>query len=76
MRTTVDLPDDLHAVLSSLARDRRTSLSRTVVDLLRQRVGGGEGEARYEGVDASGLPLVRLPGVVTSEDVRTLEDEG
>lgn len=76
MRTTVDIPDDLHATLSSLARDRHTSLSRTVVDLLRQGLGGGEGTARYLGPHPkTGLPSWTVGHVVTTEDVRSLEDE-
>jgi predicted DNA-binding protein len=39
MRTTVELPDDRHERLTSLARDRGTTLSRTVADLVRHGLG-------------------------------------
>jgi predicted DNA-binding protein len=40
VRTTVDLPDELHARLTSLSRDRGTTLSRTLADLVRAGLGG------------------------------------
>lgn len=79
MRTTVDLPDDLHQMLRSLAHERDSSLSRTVTDLLRERLGGGAATApgpRYVGPnDRSGLPTWTVGRMVTSEDVRSLDDE-
>ena len=78
MRTTVDIPDDLHAILRSVARDRGTSLSQTVTDLVRERLHGGRERdvPRYVGRDEeTGLPVVRLGQVVTGDDVRALEDE-
>jgi len=74
MRTTIDLPDDLHRRARSIARDTSRSLSATVADLMRR----GLGEARAHEVSRSertGLPVVRLGTVITSEDVRVLEDE-
>lgn len=35
MRTTIDLPDDLHQRAMSIARDTSRTLSETVADLLR-----------------------------------------
>jgi hypothetical protein len=79
MRTTVDLPPDLHRAALALARDRRQSLSRTVAELMRlglQAPGtdeGGAGELRYRNgfptlTGGSGQPI-------TAEDVRGLDDE-
>ncbi len=75
MRTTVDLPDDLHRATTSLARDRGQSLSQIVSELIRQALQpqGGDGGV---GIDAAtGLPLVRVGHPVTSEMVRTATDE-
>lgn len=75
MRTTVDLPEDLHRIMTALARDRRQSLSQTVADLLRRAL-QSDGQPTAAAFDAaSGLPVVRLGRPITSEDVRTLEDE-
>jgi predicted transcriptional regulator len=74
MRTTIDLPDDLHRLARAIARDTSRSLSATVADLMRR----GLGEMREPALarsERTGLPVVRLGKVVTSEDVRSLDDE-
>jgi len=74
MRTTIDLPDDLHRLARAIARDTSRSLSATVADLMRR----GLGEVREPELTRSertGLPVLRLGKVVTSEDVRALDDE-
>ena len=74
MRTTIDLPDDLHRLTRAIARDTSRSMSETVVELMRR----GLGEMREPEVarsERTGLPVVRLGKVVTSEDVRALDDE-
>lgn len=78
MRTTIDLPEDLHRIASAIARDTGRSLSQTVAELLRRGLsaGVGEGERPAYGVDATtGLPTVRSRRVITAEDVRALDDE-
>lgn len=74
MRTTIDLPDDLHQIASSIARDTSRSLSEIVVDLMRRAL---DAEPRPEiGRDAvTGFPTIRLGRTITTEDVRSLEDE-
>jgi hypothetical protein len=75
MRTTVDLPDDLHKQALAIARDTSRTLSETVTDLMRRGLSqGGAGEMARSAV--TGLPVVRLGTVVTTEDVRALDDEG
>ena len=74
MRTTIDLPDDLHRQALSIARDTSRTLSEIVAELMRR--GLGQGKA----LDVShsrrtGLPLVTLGRVVTTDDVRSLDDE-
>ncbi len=74
MRTTIDLPEDLHRIALAIARDQETSLSQTVVQLM-QRGLGTTGSARLSTSERTGLEVVQLGRVVTSEDVRALEDD-
>ena len=75
MRTTVDLPDDLHRAVTSLARDRGQSLSQTVSELMRRAL-RPDTEGERVGVDATtGLPVVCLGTPVTTEMVRAAVDE-
>jgi hypothetical protein len=73
MRTTIDLPDDLHAIASSLAHDRGCSLSSAVVDLLRRALGPA---TEVEVIDMrTGFPLLAAGRPVTTDDIRSLDDE-
>jgi Arc/MetJ family transcription regulator len=74
MRTTVDLPADLHAQAVAIARDTHRTLSETVALLMRRGLGEGRpaGLARSA---ATGLPVVHVGRVITTEDVRGLEDD-
>jgi hypothetical protein len=74
MRTTLDLPDDLHQQALAIARDTHRTLSQTVADLIRRGLGAGS-TAAIARDSRTGLPLVSVGTVVTSEDVRSLEDE-
>jgi macrodomain Ter protein organizer (MatP/YcbG family) len=73
VRTTIDLPNDLHRVMAALARDRGQTLSQTVADLLELALGDSSVDITVS--EITGLPVVRLGRPVTSEDVRSLEDE-
>jgi hypothetical protein len=80
MRTTVDLPGDLHAIAQGLARDTDRSLSQTVVWLMRRGLTADDRVAEtaapeYHTNPSTGLPVVRSARPVTSEDVRSLEDD-
>lgn len=80
MRTTIDLPEDLHRIATAIARDTGKSLSQTVAELVRRglRAPAGVAEAApapYRVDQRTGLPVVRSKRTVTSEDVRALEDE-
>ena len=74
MRTTIDLPDDLHKQALAIARDTHRTLSETVADLIRRGLGAGR-TASLSTDPRTGLPLASVGTVVTSEDVRSLEDE-
>jgi predicted transcriptional regulator len=74
VRTTIDLPNDLHKQAQAIARDTHQSLSATVVGLIRRGLSAGSTTAISTDT-RTGLPLVNVGTVVTSEDVRSLEDE-
>jgi hypothetical protein len=74
VRTTIDLPDDLHKQALAIARDTHRTLSETVANLIRRGLGAGS-TATISRDPRTGLPLVSVGTVVTSEDVRSLEDE-
>lgn len=83
MRTTIDLPSELHHVVSSVALHTRRSMNQTVADLIRRGLAVAPGSAAAA-ADAgpalcisaiTGLPEIRSPRPVTAEDVRALEDE-
>lgn len=75
MRTTIDLPADLHDAARSIARDRGTSMSEAVADLIRRGL-GQSGPIVYGRSQLTGLPTATVGRVVTSEDVRSLADDG
>ena len=83
MRTTLDLPEDLHRIATSLARHNKRSLGQIVAELMRRGLDAqvkpanrmAEPQAFYR-IDAlTGLPVVRSPRPITDEDVKALEDE-
>ncbi len=74
MRTTVDIPEDLHRQASSIARDTSRSLSDTVAYLIRRGLGqGSAGEVSRSAM--TGLPVVKLGTIITTEDVRAVDDD-
>jgi len=74
MRTTVDLPEDLHAKAVAISRDTHRTLSETVAELMRRGLGQGQ-DAEVTTSARTGLPVVHLGRTITTEDVRALEDE-
>lgn len=74
MRTTVDLPEDLHKQALSIARDTSQTLSETVAALMRRGLGQAH-PSRASRSPRTNLPVVSLGKIVTSEDVRSLEDD-
>jgi hypothetical protein len=73
MRTTIDLPDDLHRQAISIARDTSRTLSETVADLIRRGLSYGQ-SADIARSPVTGLPVIRLGTPVSTDDVRALED--
>jgi hypothetical protein len=82
MRTTVDIPEPLHRIATSLAQHTGRSFSQTVVALmergLQTPVPAAEAKAQApEGIGPqihplTGLPVTRSRRLVTPEDVATL----
>ena len=81
MRTTIDLPSDLHHAVTSIAAHARKSMNQTVAELIRRGlaqppVAGDVSANPAMRIDKqTGLPVIRSPRPVTAEDVRALEDE-
>jgi hypothetical protein len=74
MRTTIDLPEDLHAQAVALARDTHQSLSQAVAALIRRGLDtGGGGEVARSA--RTGLPVTHVGRTITTEDIRRLEDD-
>lgn len=73
MRTTVDLPDDLHAVARQLAHESGRSMSDVIADLVRR--GLGSGSVPPVATSRRGMPVISIGRVVTAEYVRSLDDE-
>ena len=74
MRTTVDLPDDLHRQVRAIAGDTRRTFSDTVADLMRRGL-HSDATVSMSRSPKTGLPVVSVGTVVTTEDVRSLDDQ-
>lgn len=78
MRTTIDLPADLHTILTSLAVHQRSSLSQTASELIRRGLCAPPAAVRGAKLSthrATGLPVLRTSRPITAADVKALEDE-
>jgi len=81
MRTTIELPDDLHRIATSLARHSQRSLGQIVAELMRRGLEvpasrASEPQAVYRIDGETGLPLIVGGGrVMTDDDVHALEDQ-
>lgn len=76
MRTTIDLPDDLHQAATQIAHDRHQTLSRTVASLLRSALAGGQHGTTLEIDPDSGLPTMHVGRRITAEDVAAVDEDG
>ena len=74
MRTTIDLPDDLHRLALYIARDTSKTLSETVADLIRRGLSERQTPQLYRS-ERTRLLVIDLGKVTTTEDIRSLEDE-
>jgi len=74
MRTTVDLPDDVHAAARSIARDRGITMSDAIAELIRRGL-GQSGSVEFGRSERTGLPVARIGRTVSLDDVRSLEED-
>jgi predicted transcriptional regulator len=72
MRTTIDLPSDLHDLARQLAHDRRRSMSEVIADLIRLGLGHDDTTVSRS---MRGMPQISVGRSITAEDVRSLDDE-
>lgn len=82
MRTTVDLPENLHRITLGMARHTGRSLSQTIVELVERGLAAplqtSDADRPPSGLQThpvTGLPVSRSRRLVTPEDVAELEDE-
>lgn len=72
MRTTVDLPDDIHDLARELAHQQNRTMSDVLTELIRMGLTPSE-----PGLPSpTGMPTISVGRTVTAEDVRSLEDDG
>ena len=74
MRTTIDLPEDLHQRVRAIARDTSRTFSETAAELMRRGL-SRERPITVTISEVTGLPVVDLGIVITTEDVKALDDE-
>jgi hypothetical protein len=75
VRTTIDMPDDLHRTALAIARDTSRSLSEIVADLMRRGLGEAGPSGPIGKSSVTGLPVLRLGRTITTEDVRAFDDD-
>lgn len=75
MRTTIDLPPDLHALARELAHQQHKTLSQVITECVRRGLDIAPDGALTVSTSPSGFPIVSGGKPVTAEDVRSLEDE-
>jgi len=76
MRTTVDLPDNLHHIALGLARHTGRSLSQAVVELMQLGLATHPSDVALEQFmidDGTGLPVARSQRLSTADDVTAVE---
>ena len=73
MRTTIDLPADLHHMARQIAHEQHRSMSSVLAELVRRGLRADEREATI--ITRNGLPVLKTHGIITMEDVRRARDE-
>ncbi len=73
MRTTIDLPAELHELARQLAHHSHRSMSAVIAELIRL----GLRQPRSDMTSSRrGMPQLSVGRPVTAEDVRSLDDQG
>ena len=73
MRTTLDLPDDLHTLAREIAHQQHKTLSQVITELVQ--IGLKPDNPDPVATTKPGLPTISVGRPITAEDVRSLEDE-
>ncbi|MGD9793746.1 MAG: CopG family transcriptional regulator [Acidimicrobiia bacterium] len=73
MRTTIDLPADLHDLARQLAHEGNRSMSEVIAELIRLGLRRESNSPPTSG--PRGMPQVSIGRPVTMEDVRSLDDD-
>jgi hypothetical protein len=72
VRITVNISDEAYYIAKAIARDQNRSLGRVIGDLIMQSLKGPK-SASIEMSDC-GFPTFRCAHLVTSDDVKALDD--
>jgi len=72
MRTTIELPDELHELARQLAHDGNRSMGEVISELIRL---GLQRDKPAPATTHRGLPQVLVGRPITAEDVRSLDDD-
>ena len=75
MRTTIDLPPELHALAREIAHQQHKTMSQVITECMQSALDISSDKALTISTSASGFPVVSGGRPVTAEDVRSLEDE-
>lgn len=74
MRTTIDLPAELHDIARALAHDQRRSMNAVLVDLVRRGLEPPKADDSPLPM-RNGFPQMRFSRTITTEDVRRAQDD-
>lgn len=74
MRTTLELPDDLHQQAKAIAETSQRPMGVVVAELIRRGLRHNTPAPATGHSNRSGFPTMNLDHPVTAEDVRSLED--
>jgi hypothetical protein len=77
MRTTIDIPEELHQIVVSLAAQTHNSVSKTASELMRRGLHmqtRGAAEPAFAPHAVTGLPVLKTTRLITPADVKALED--
>jgi predicted transcriptional regulator len=72
MRTTIDLPADLHELARQLAHQGNRTMSEVIAELIRLGLRRAPSEPTPS---RRGMPQLSVGRSVTAEDVRSLDDD-
>lgn len=75
MRTTVDLPEDLLRQAKAIAHDKSWTMSEAIAWLMRRGLGERLEKPEIGVNELTGFPALDSGRIITSEDVKQLEDE-